>query len=75
MGIFSAANTRFVPRELAYQIQQTSPKFDLASRDNLIRVLEAVRNANIKTTVLLFDYMPLTTEDSGEDKRKTNMSH
>lgn len=74
-GIFSTANARLVPRELAYQLQQTSPKFVLASRDNLTRALEAVRIAGIKTTVFLFDHMPLATEDGGEDDQNTGVSH
>lgn len=41
-GIYSAANARFVPRQLAFQLRSVKPKFVLASSGNLKKALEAV---------------------------------
>ncbi|KAH6644898.1 putative 4-coumarate-CoA ligase [Boeremia exigua] len=75
-GIYSAANARFVPRELAYQLQTTQATVLLVSPRNLKKALEAAKYAGLaREKVFLFDEAPLLKQDGGEDDKESGVRH
>ena len=75
-GIYSSANARFVPRELAYQLQATDAKFLLVGSANLTAGLEAAKLIGMgRERIFLFDDAPLEKDGSGEDPSETGVRH
>ena len=75
-GVYSAANSRSLPRELAFQLLSVRPKIVLTSRDNAERALEAVKITGLPAVeVYLFDHAPLETEGGGEDYKEGDVRH
>ncbi|KAH8884969.1 acetyl-CoA synthetase-like protein [Thozetella sp. PMI_491] len=67
-GIYSTANPHYVPRELAYQLGITKPRFVIASRATLAVALEAAAMAELpRDSVFVLDDAPLEKEGGGED--------
>ena len=75
-GIYSSANARYVPRELAYQLQIVEAKFLLTSRENLKVALDAAKIAGMgREHVFIFDDAPLERDGSGEDDVTEKVRH
>jgi acyl-CoA synthetase (AMP-forming)/AMP-acid ligase II len=75
-GVYSPANAKFLPPELAYQLRSSDPKFVLTSHDNLTKALEAIKMAGLqRTRMFVFDHAPLESEGGGEDDKETGVRH
>jgi 4-coumarate--CoA ligase len=75
-GIYTAANARFVPRELAYQLQTTDATVLLVSPGNLKKALEAAKYTGLaREKIFLFDDAPLLRQDGGEDDKESGVRH
>jgi 4-coumarate--CoA ligase len=75
-GIYSPANAKFVPRELAYHLQASGAKFLLVSDANLACALEAAKAAALgRRRIFLFNDAPLEREGGGQDNTKEKVRH
>jgi 4-coumarate--CoA ligase len=75
-GIYTSANARYVPRELAYHLQSCEAKFMLSSDANLPVALEAAEHAGItRDQIFLFNDDPLLRDGSGNDNKKEGIRH
>jgi 4-coumarate--CoA ligase len=75
-GVYSSANARFVPRELAYQLQSTEARFLLASDANLNVAIEGAKMAGMgREWIFIFNDALLEGDGRGEDNKKEGVRH
>lgn len=75
-GIYNSANSRFVSRELAHQLQDTASRFMLASDKNITVALAAADAVGMeRQRVFIFNNAPLEAEGGGEDMPKEGVRH
>lgn len=75
-GIYQSANPHSNARELAYQLNLTTPKFMLASDDTLACALEAADMVGMgRDRVFVCNDAPLVDDRSGDDEVKTGVKH
>ena len=67
-GIFTGANPSYVPRELAYQLQDSGAKFLITSNGTLATSLEAAKSINFpQDRIFLFDSGYETFDEMGRE--------
>lgn len=75
-GIYQSGNPHSNPRELAYQLGLTKPKFMLASEETLACALEAAATVDIpRDRVFVFNDGPLIQDGGGDDDVNTGVKH
>lgn len=75
-GIYHAGNPHSNPRELAYQLGLTKPRFILASEETLACALEAAAMVDIpRERVFVFNDGPLIMDGGGHDDVSTGVKH
>lgn len=74
-GIYQSANPHSNPRELAYQLGLTKPRFILASQETLACALEAAAMVDMtRERVFIFNDAPLL-QDGGDDDVNAGAKH
>lgn len=74
-GIYESANPHSNPRELAYQLGLTEPRFILASQETLACALEAAAMVDMtRERVFIFNDAPLL-QDGGDNGVNANVKH
>lgn len=75
-GIYQSANPHCNPRELAYQLGLTKPRFMLASEETLACALEAAKMVGMaRESVFLFNGEPLIQDGGGNDDIDSGVKH
>lgn len=75
-GIYQSANPHANPRELAYQLGLTKPRFMLASEETLACALEAAKMVGMdRESVFLFNDAPLIQNSVGDDDVNAEVKH
>jgi 4-coumarate--CoA ligase len=75
-GIYQSANPHFNARELAYQLDLTTPRFMLASEVTLACALEAAKMVGMeRERVFVFNDAPLIKDGGGDDNSKAGVKH
>ncbi|KAJ6006770.1 hypothetical protein N7451_004714 [Penicillium sp. IBT 35674x] len=75
-GIYQSANPHSNARELAYQLNLTTPSFMLASEVTLACALEAAKMVGMeRERVFVFDNAPLIKDGGGNDNIKLKVKH
>jgi len=75
-GIYQSANPHSNARELAYQLNLTTPRFIIASEVTLACALEAAKMVGMgHERVFVFNDAPLIKDGGGDDDLKTGVKH